>query len=395
MALNSAQPKPFQAYGWDEHKKRPWWSAATFMPLLSLPGLLIAHVSGNHAWLWLPIAIVYLLIPALDMIIGDDTANPKESDVAALEEDQYFRYVTLASVPLLFVGFLSCVAYFVSHDLNPLAYIALIILSGFAGGLALNLAHELGHSKTPIETWFARLALAPCGYGHFCIDHNRGHHRDVSTPEDPASAKLGESIYQFALREIPGVFRRAWRLEAMRLQRKGLSAYSRQNEILVNWSMTAVVYGVLIAFFGWSLLPFLLLQALFGYFQLTSANYVEHYGLLRAKRDDGRYEACQPRHSWNSNHRVSNILLFHLERHSDHHAHPTRRYQALRHFDEAPQLPNGYFGMFIAAYIPPLWRLIMDKRVIQQNGTSMDNSNVLEHKRADYQRWANRFANAT
>lgn len=390
MALNTVWRD--KAWGWDENKKRPWWMLATLMPLLPIPGLLLAHFSGNQAWLYLPIAVVYLLIPALDCLFGEDTANPGENDVESLEADPYFRYVTLLSVPLLFVGFLSCVAYFLSHELSAAAYIALVILSGFVGGLALNLAHELGHAKSSLETWFARIALAPCGYGHFCIDHNRGHHRDVATPEDHASAKLGENIYQFALREIPGVFKRAWAIEALRLQRKGIAAFSWHNEILQNWAMSVAIYGTLVAMFGWSLLPFLLLQALFGYLQLTSANYVEHYGLLRKTREDGRYEVCQPRHSWNSNHRASNIILFHLERHSDHHANPTRRYQALRHFDEAPQLPNGYFGMFLAAYMPPVWRHLMDKRVLAQNGPDMGNSNVLASRRDYYQHLADKLA---
>ena len=112
--------------------------------------------------------------------------------------------------------------------------------------------------------------------------------------------------------------------------------------------------------FGPVVLPYLLIQAVLGFSLLEVVNYLEHYGLRRQKKEDGRYERCLPEHSWNSNNVASNVLLYHLQRHSDHHANPTRRYQALRHFKEAPQLPTGYAGMIVLAWFPPLWRRVMD-----------------------------------
>jgi alkane 1-monooxygenase len=208
------------------------------------------------------------------------------------------------------------------------------------------------------------VVLAVPFYGHFTMEHNVGHHAEVATPEDSASARFGESIYRFALREIPGGLRRGWRLERERLARYGHGAWSWRNEILQSYALSLLLYGGLVYAFGAAVLPFLLLQAAWGWWQLTSANYVEHYGLLRAKDPDGRYERCQPRHSWNANHLASNLVLFHLQRHSDHHAWPTRHYQSLRDFDDLPQLPSGYFGMFLLAYVPPLWRRVMDPRVL-------------------------------
>jgi alkane 1-monooxygenase len=166
------------------------------------------------------------------------------------------------------------------------------------------------------------------------------------------------------LREIPGGLRRGWRLECERLRRSGRAAWNWRNEILQSWAVSLVLYGSLIYAFGAAILPFLLLQAAWGWWQLTSANYVEHYGLLRAKGPDGRYERCQPWHSWNANHTASNLVMFHLQRHSDHHAWAARHYQSLRHFDDVPQLPSGYFGMFLLAYLPPLWRKVMDPKVL-------------------------------
>ena len=175
---------------------------------------------------------------------------------------------------------------------------------------------------------------------------------------------MGESIYQFVLREIPGSFKRGWQQEAERLNKQGKSSWSINNDILQSFAISLILQGTLIALFGWVMIPFLLIHNVWAWFQLTSANYIEHYGLLREKLPSGRYERCQPHHSWNANYIFSNIVLFHLERHSDHHANPTRRYQSLRNFDDIPQLPNGYYGMYLVAYIPWLWYKIMDKRVI-------------------------------
>jgi alkane 1-monooxygenase len=175
---------------------------------------------------------------------------------------------------------------------------------------------------------------------------------------------MGESIYKFVWREIPGAFKRGWAVEKERLQRLGKSEWSFSNDILQSFAISAVLQGSLLLAFGWIMIPFLAIHNFWAWYQLTSANYIEHYGLLREKEASGRYERCQPHHSWNANYIFSNIVLFHLERHSDHHANPTRRYQSLRNFDDIPELPNGYYGMYMIAYIPWLWYKVMDKRVL-------------------------------
>ena len=163
---------------------------------------------------------------------------------------------------------------------------------------------------------------------------------------------------------MPGAFRRAWQLERARMNVDGLPFWSLHNELLQPALITVALWTTLAAWLGPQVLVFLLLASLWANFQLTTANYIEHYGLLRQTGADGRVESTEPRHSWNSNHLFSNWAVFHLQRHSDHHAHPMRRYQSLRHFDDAPQLPNGYFGMFTIAYFPPLWFALMDRRLV-------------------------------
>ena len=281
-----------------------------------------------------------------------------------LDRDPYYRRLTYIVVPLHYLSLFGVAAYAATQQLSAWAFLALAVVAGLVGGLAINTGHELGHKNSRLERWLARLALALPAYGHFTIDHNLGHHRDVATPEDPASARMGESIYRFARREMPGAFREAWRIESQRLQRRGRNAWHPSNLILQSYALTAAITIALTWLFGWSMIPFLLVHHAFAWWQLTSANYVEHYGLLRQRDANGNYERCKPHHSWNSNHVYSNLVLFHLERHSDHHTNPLRRYQSLRHFDETPQLPNGYFGSYLLAYVPRLWFHVMDRRLL-------------------------------
>jgi alkane 1-monooxygenase len=174
--------------------------------------------------------------------------------------------------------------------------------------------------------------------------------------------------------------RSAWEIEAARLDRLEKPHLSIHNDVLTAWAMTLLLFGGLAIVFGPVVLPFLLVQAVAGFSLLEVVNYLEHYGLLRQKRDDGRYERCLPEHSWNSNNVASNVLLYHLQRHSDHHANPTRRYQALRHVDEAPQLPTGYAGMIVLAWFPPLWRRVMDPRLVEHYDGDVTKANIHPRK---------------
>ncbi|MDF1820244.1 MAG: alkane 1-monooxygenase [Alcanivoracaceae bacterium] len=345
--------------------KRRMWVFSLTVPMLIFVGPLLYLLTDNALALWFPLLFNYLVIPALDLILGEDTSNPPESVVPQLEADPYYRYVTYALVPIIWGAFLFSAWFVGTQELPWHGVLAMILLMGGICGFGMNLGHELGHKKDPLERWLAKFVLALGGYGHFFIEHNKGHHRDVATPEDPASSRMGESIWQFVRREMPGAARRAWQLEKQRLEGQGKPVWSLGNEIIQPALITLALYAGLIAAFGWIMVPFLLAVAFWGAFQLTSANYIEHYGLLRQKMPNGRYEPPRPQHSWNSNHVFSNWATFHLQRHSDHHAHPVRRYQSLRHFDNLPTLPNGYFGMFLVAYIPALWYAVMDRRLLE------------------------------
>jgi len=345
-------------------RKRVAWALSVVYPLLPFLGIGLHAATGHPGWLALPLAISYIGGPLLDWWLGEDENNPPEAVVPQLEADRYYRWLTYAVVPLHFVTLIACAAWAATQPMPLWAQGVLAMVAGMTSGLGINTGHELGHKQTRLERWLAKLVLAVPAYGHFRVEHNRGHHYSVATPEDCASSRMGESIYRFALRELPGGIRRAWQLESERLAREGRSAWSPRNTMLQCYALTALLQMGLVAAFGWVMLPFLVVHNMVAWWQLTSANYVEHYGLLRARLPDGSYEAPQPHHSWNANHTYTNLLLFQLERHSDHHANAGRRYQALRHFDDVPQLPNGYNGMFPLAYVPPLWFRVMDPRLL-------------------------------
>lgn len=363
-------------------RKRWGWLLSVVGPALAVAGPL-AHTLGatSQAWFYLSLAVFYLGIPLADALLGEDRTNPPESAVPALEADPYYRAILFATLPVLWGSVLFNVGFLATHDLPWPAWIATVMATGAVLGFGLNLSHELGHKRDPLARKLALFNTALGAYGHFSIEHNRGHHRHVATPEDPASAKMGESIWRFVLREMPGAFVRAWRLESDRLRRAGHGAWHPGNEIVQAGALTLLVWGAMAAAFGPQALGVLLPVAFWGAFQLTSANYVEHYGLLRRRRPDGRFEPCAPHHSWNSNHLASNLVVFHLQRHSDHHAHPGRSYQSLRDFPDLPRLPSGYFAMFLLAYLPPLWFRVMDPRVVAAVRGRAECINFLPSKR--------------
>jgi len=365
--------------GWRD-SKRYAWLLGLIVPLLPFLAWAGYELTGLGVfWFYGPI-LVFVIFPLLDAIVGMDADNPPDSIIKWLEQDRYYRWCTYAFIPLQYAGLVFACWLWAEGGLSTIENIGLALTMGMVSGIAINTAHELGHKRASLEKWLSKVALAQSGYGHFFIEHNRGHHVRVATPEDPASARLGESFWAFLPRTVAGSLSSAWELERERLGRSDRSPWSIHNDILQAWAMTVLLFAALVLVFGPVVLPYLLAQAVLGFCLLEVVNYLEHYGLLRQKREDGRYERCLPEHSWNSNNVASNVLLYHLQRHSDHHANPTRRYQALRHVDAAPQLPTGYAGMILLAWFPPLWRRVMDGRLLDHYGGDVTRANI--HPRA-------------
>lgn len=363
--------------------KRYLWLIGAVVPMFLFGGWGLVNLTGAAVFWWIGPMFVYVVIPLLDLAIGSDPTNPPDDVVAWLEQDRYYRWVTYAFLPLQFIAMVTgCWLIATRGGLDVVDKIGIAITLGTLNGIAINTAHELGHKKEHLERWFAKIALAPTFYGQFFIEHNRGHHVRVATPDDPASSRLGESFWGFLPRTVLGSLRNGWTLERNRLHRMGKHTLSPRNDILNAWAMSVVLWGALVAAFGVGLLPYLAIQAVFGFALLEAVNYLEHYGLVRQRLANGRWERVSPQHSWNNNNVTTNLFLYHLQRHSDHHANPTRRYQALRHFEESPQLPSGYATMIVLCYFPPLWRRVMDRRVLAHYGGDVSLANISPRKRA-------------
>jgi alkane 1-monooxygenase len=362
--------------------KRYYWFFSFLLAFVTPATIALYFWSGSVFAVFFPLVYMYVLIPIFDLIGGEDTHNPPEEVVEAMAADPYYRILLHAAVPVFYASFFAAAWFVGTQDLPWWAIAVFAWGVGSVHGDVLTIGHELGHKTNAADRLGAKLINALIGYGHFCIEHNRGHHVWVSTPEDPASSRMGESIYAFATRELPGTFKRGWEHERLRLSKKGKSVWSVENDILQGYALTLAIGGGCVALFGWHMVPFLVLHHFTGWYGLTQANYVEHYGLLRQKLANGRYEPVQPRHSWNTNHIVSNLLLFHLQRHSDHHANALRPYQALRNFADLPRLPSGYPGCYALAAIPPLWFRVMDPKVMAWARGDITKVNVAPRRKA-------------
>jgi len=371
-------------------KKRYLWLIGLVVPSLAAVAFVGYQLTGWTFWVWIGPVVILAIVPAIDLIAGLDRSNPPDDVIEALENDRYYRWVTYAYLPIQYAGFVAAMTWIAKPEwlgVEPLSLwgqVGAAISIGCIGGIGINTAHELGHKKESHERWLSKIALAQSFYGHFYIEHNRGHHVRVATPEDPASSRLGETFYAFWPRTVSGSLRSAWGLEQKRYARQGKHPFRPGNDVLNAWVMSAVLFGVMVAVLGWYVLPFLVLQAVVGFSLLEVVNYMEHYGMLRQKVGNGerqRYERVDPSHSWNSNNIATNVLLYHLQRHSDHHANPTRRYQALRDFEESPVLPTGYAGMIVLALLPPVWRRVMDPRVLAHFDGDVTRANIHPPKR--------------
>lgn len=313
---------------------------------------------------WASILFSFLFIPIAELFLPADEQNLSEEDELAAKNNSVYDLV-------LYIAFglhLLCLYYFLDQVADPhitrLDRLGRILTAGLLAGIfGINLAHELGHRSNKLEQSMSKLLLSTSLYMHFFIEHNRGHHTHVSTPEDPSTAKYRQSIFAFFLQTIPGTYRSAWRINSKILGNQQLSFWSFQNEMLNFHVFQAGLLWGIYGIWGLATLGYFVASAFMGILLLEAVNYIEHYGLVRKLTSNERYGRVQPEHSWNSNHLLGRVLLFELSRHSDHHYSASRKYQILRHHAGAPQMPTGYPGMLILALIPPLYFAIMDRQM--------------------------------
>jgi alkane 1-monooxygenase len=317
-------------------------------------------------WVWLTPIVIFGVIPVLDMAFPLATNNISSETESHRSKNVFFD-ILLYLCPLI--------CYFLAYHyfeivknqiLSTIELVGLTLSTGLViGSMGINVAHELGHRNNKFELFLSKLGLMINLYMHFTIEHNRGHHRLVSTPSDPATARKNESVYAFYIRSVFGQIIHAWQLEKERLTQLKKSVWNLENE-MIQIVLIQSIYLIVVAYlFGISMIPYAIAIAAIGIILLETVNYIEHYGLVRKLLSSGEYERVMPRHSWNSDHFVGRIVLFELTRHSDHHYKATRKYQILRHLDESPQLPLGYPGSMLLSLIPPLWFQFMNKKIPQ------------------------------
>jgi len=332
-------------------------------PLIVYVFAIIAFTQTD--WLcWLAVIYAWLFIPLAELFI-----QPNEENLTATEEElakqnklyEYILYaIVLIQIPTLF--------FFLHQMQQPFLttydIVGRVLTMGLlCGTFGINVGHELGHRINQFEQWLAKASLLTSLYTHFFIEHNKGHHKHVATQHDPSSARKGEMIYLFYFRTIVFTYINAWKIANEETRKKGKNAFSLYNEMLQLQLVQIVFIGFIYWAFGAQGTLYFLLAAFNGILLLETVNYIEHYGLSRKEISKGKYERALPAHSWNSNHIIGRLMLFELSRHSDHHYLASRKYQILRHHDNAPQMPTGYPGMMLLSLFPPLWFYVMHKQL--------------------------------
>ncbi len=331
---------------------------------LVLYALAILSFTNTGLWCWLPMIFSWVFIPSVELFLNPNTKNMTTAEEEFAKADKAYDYllylVVFLQMPTLFFFLYS----FGEADLRTVDIVGRVATMGMlCGTFGINVAHELGHRNNKFEQTLAKILLLSSLYMHFFIEHNKGHHKNVATPNDPSSARYNEWIYFFYFRTIVYSYLSAWHIAGAETTKKGKAVFSIYNEMiqmqLIQIAFVAIIY---FAFGPWVMLYFLA-AAFMGILLLETVNYIEHYGLQRKSTGDNKFERALPQHSWNSNHPIGRMMLFELSRHSDHHYLASRKYQILQHHEDAPQLPTGYPGSMLLSLVPPLWFTIMNKKI--------------------------------
>ena len=340
------------------HDALPFW-----LSLCALPLALIGAVFGGWTVLLLPL-FGWIGFTLLDSLTGLNTAN---QDPATPDAQLFWhRLITLIWFPLQLLLVFGLIWHVTRSDLSGLEKLGLFFGVGvITGTIGINYSHELMHQKAAAERWLGDLLLAMVLYGHFRSEHLRVHHLHVGTARDTVTARYNEGFHRFFPRVLVQSFRSAWRAEKAMLARVGRGKWHRTNPFWRYWALQSLFALLALWVGGTEGLGLFALQAFVAVWQLELVNYIEHYGLTRKHLGNGKYDHVQPRHSWNASHKATNWLLINLQRHSDHHYKPDRRFPLLQTYavEQAPQLPFGYPLMTAAAMVPPLWRRVMNPRV--------------------------------
>ncbi len=332
-------------------------------PLLVYVLAIIAFTQHGIAC-WFTLLYAWVLIPVAELLIKPNPVNMEEAEEKLAAKNKLYDYMLYLVVPAQYAALVIFLFSMQDSSLNIADIYARVFTMGIlCGSFGINVGHELGHRVNKTEQLLAKSLLLTSLYMHFFIEHNKGHHKRVATPEDPSSARLHEPVYFFYFRTVVFSYFSAWKIANTDVEKKGGKILSWQNEMVQVHLIELAFVGLILFAFGWLVTLYYLQAAAVGILLLETVNYIEHYGLSRKATGDGRYERAMPGHSWNSDHIIGRLMLFELTRHSDHHYLASRKYQVLRHHAEAPQLPTGYPGMMILALVPPAWFYVMHRKM--------------------------------
>lgn len=322
--------------------------------------------TGNGWITWSPMLYAWVLMPLVELFISPDNKNLTAAEEELVKKDSVYDWLLYIIVILQFGALFLFLNSMKTGNLLWWETAGRICSMGLlCGTFGINVAHELGHRVNKYEQFLAKSLLLTSLYMHFFIEHNKGHHKNVATPEDPSSARLNEPVFVFYFRTVIFSYISAWKIANSDMRKKGLPVLHWKNEMLQAQIIQLLFVTAIVFLFGWMITLYFLIAATIGFLLLETVNYIEHYGLQRSQRKDGNYERAMPHHSWNSNHILGRLMLFELSRHSDHHYLASRKYQILQHHNDAPQLPTGYPGSMILAMVPPLWFYVMNKKIRQ------------------------------
>ena len=337
----------------------PYWVCLSLVPFA-----IVGAYFGGWSLVLLPL-YAWVVFSILDLQLGVDENNP---DISTNDSALFWHLLVTRLWPFVqFALTFGLIAYVTSNDhLSSTEKVALFLCVGIVNGtIGIVYAHDLIHRQNKLDRLLGDLQLAMVLYGHYRSEHLMVHHRFVGTPRDPVTARYNEHFWRFYPRVLVQSLESSFRAETELLKQRGLSTWNLKNPFWRYIASALALIALAFAIGGWSGVALFMISAGFAIFQLELVNYIEHYGLTRKHLGDGKYEAQDVRHSWNSAHTATSRLLINVTRHSDHHASPARPYPLLQtpSEDEAPHLPYGYAVMTTMALIPPVWMRVMNPKV--------------------------------
>jgi alkane 1-monooxygenase len=335
-----------------------------YLAAFTIPLAAFIGIGMEGYWSLTTPVYAFLIIPFLEILLAQDASNLPEESREDERINPIYDLMLYANVPIVFfliwmVGTKVSTGTYELHEYVGFALSLGIVL----GTNGINVAHELGHRQDSPERFLGKLLLLPSFYMHFFIEHNYGHHLNAATPEDPATARYNQSVYNFWFTSVSRQYVSAWHIQRDLLRKQGKGFLSPQNDMFWYAVFQLAYIAALYWLFGGGTTLFLVVCGIIGFLLLETVNYIEHYGLMRMKRPSGRYERVKEIHSWNSNHVIGRIVLYELTRHSDHHFKSSKKYQLLDYHSTSPDMPYGYPTSMVLSLIPPLWFRIMNPRI--------------------------------